>query len=229
MPAKTPGKTILIVDDDPTCRNLVRKILESAGYRVTEAEGVRAGLKQVQENRPDLIILDLNMPEHDGFTFLKFRAQNNLTAAIPVLVFSGNKDKASVERALALGANQFLGKPIVASQLLQKLRLLFYSKESVSYQFPPDQSPVLQAEINALTVGCSESQLKISGIAKFDPGSPLQIQNESYIRSTGTTLIGRVDNKRVEIEEDLYSQIVTLVGLTPEEKERFLAWQRNLR
>lgn len=229
MAAKSPGKTILIVDDDPSCRKLVRKILEGVGYQVLDAESVRDALNQIQTNHPDLVVLDLGMPEHDGFTFLKFRAQNTLTASIPVLVFSLTKDDNTVERALAMGANQFLGKPIVASQLLQKLKFLLYSQETSSYQFPADQAPVVQAEINALVVACSEGQLKVSGVAKLDPGSPLRIQSESYLRAGGTLLIGRVDNKRVEIEQDLYSQVVSIIGLSPEEKERFLDWQRSLR
>jgi len=225
---KLHGKKILIIDDDDSLRLLLRRILESAGCVVDEAENVRLALNKVQAQLPDLIILDLNMPEHDGFTLLKFRAQNLLMHGIPILVLSATADKTIINRALAMGANQFLEKPLKANLVLQKLQHLFYSQKHFTYQFPADQLPSVTAEMNALITEHAEGHLKISSVAKFERGKPLQIMLENYIQSGGSVLVGKVDNRKIETDEGLYGQVLTLVGLNKEEKERLREWQRSL-
>ncbi len=225
---KIPGKTILIIDDDTSLRMLSRKILETAGCIVEEAERVRDALYKIQTMLPDLIILDLNMPEHSGFIFLKARAQNVRMAGIPVIVLSGSNTQSTVEKALALGANQFLEKPLKANLLLQKIRALFYSQQHSSYHFPEKDIPTVTAEINALITGHADGLLRISSITKFDKGTHLKVKIETYQKTGGTVLNSRVENRRLDISEGLYSQVVSLVGLSQEEKEKMQEWELNL-
>ena len=221
------GKNILIIDDDASLRMLLRKILETAGCQVEEAESVRVALKKIDGTVPDLIVLDLSMPEHDGFVFLKVRAQHPQIKTTPVLVLSSSSQAPIVERALALGANQFVDKPLRANLVLQKIRQLFYSLEALSYQFPAGREPFATAEVKGTIEGFSENQIKISTPVKFKMGAPLQLKLIEFIKSGGCELVVRVDNRTAELDEGLYAQSLTFMGMTPDEKKALQAWGRT--
>ena len=76
----------LVIDDEEVARYLVRKTLASLGYRVREASDGAAGIESAREHRPDLIVLDLMMPDLDGFAVLEELKGDSLTAGIPVVV-----------------------------------------------------------------------------------------------------------------------------------------------
>ena len=108
---------ILIVDDEPDVRYLMRLIFESAGYQVTEARHGVAGLKSVKARQPDLVTTDVMMPMMDGLEFIERLRGDPQTAAIPILVVSGNAQ-------LATAANTRLGKPFDPQALLHAAALL---------------------------------------------------------------------------------------------------------
>ncbi|MCK5884656.1 MAG: response regulator, partial [Bacteriovoracaceae bacterium] len=82
------GKIALIIDDDPSVRALACKVVEGIGFEVMEASGVIEALRMIKERVPHLILLDLNMPEVKGVSFLKMAQQNSKLHYIPVVVFS---------------------------------------------------------------------------------------------------------------------------------------------
>ena len=108
---------ILIVDDEPDIRFMMRLIFEGAGYQVTEARNGLAGLKSVRARQPDLVTTDVMMPLMDGLEFIERLRSNPKTAAIPVLVVSGNSE-------LATAANARLRKPFTRRELLHAAALL---------------------------------------------------------------------------------------------------------
>jgi CheY-like chemotaxis protein len=108
---------ILIVDDEPDIRFMMRLILESAGHKVTDARHGAAGLKSVKSAPPDLVITDVMMPTMDGLEFIARLRSNPKTSAIPILVVSGNSEQATA-------ANARLGKPFLARELLGAAALL---------------------------------------------------------------------------------------------------------
>ena len=85
-----PSERILIVEDDASIRRLVRKFLTRKGYLVTEAENGRLGLEEMRTGQPHLVLLDLMMPEVDGWEVLRTRAREDALRAIPVVVVSAN-------------------------------------------------------------------------------------------------------------------------------------------
>jgi CheY-like chemotaxis protein len=108
---------ILIVDDEPDVRFMMRLILEGAGHQVTEARHGATGLKSVRARQPDLVTTDVMMPTMDGLEFIKRLRSDPETAAIPILVVSGNSE-------LATAANARLRKPFLARELLSAAALL---------------------------------------------------------------------------------------------------------
>jgi CheY-like chemotaxis protein len=108
---------ILIVDDEPDVRFMMRLIFEGAGHQVTEARNGATGLKSVKAMPPDLVITDVMMPAMDGLELIKRLRSNPETAAIPILVVSGNSE-------LATAANTRLSKPFLAGELLSAAALL---------------------------------------------------------------------------------------------------------
>lgn len=131
------GKAILIIDDAMDARLLARKILEGDGASVSEADTIDAGIAAVRAHLPHLIVVDLNLPGKTGFDFLDFRMGESLFRVIPTIVLSALKDKASVQNALSMGADDYILKPFRATLVLQKVRKAlrlgsFYKKQIVS-------------------------------------------------------------------------------------------------
>lgn len=103
---------VLVVDDDPTMRYLARATLEQEGCAVEDAAGGAAALSLLSGIQPDLILLDVIMPEIDGFTFCeKLRAMPDMQR-IPVLMMTGLEDTEAIRRAYHVGATDFITKPI---------------------------------------------------------------------------------------------------------------------
>ncbi|MEO1299176.1 MAG: ATP-binding protein, partial [Cyanobacteria bacterium J06636_16] len=118
---KAGPKTILVVDDEPYIRKLLRQELEAAGYQVREAEDGMAALKQVKIAPPDLIILDVMMPNINGFDLAAVLKNNPATMDIPTIVLSIIQDQ---ERGYRLGIDRYLNKPIDTEVLLRDIKTL---------------------------------------------------------------------------------------------------------
>ncbi len=118
-----PGPLVLIVDDDPGLRRYVRASLESEGYAVREAGSAEEGLAALEEESPDLILLDVMMPKIDGWEMLRLVQERHGVGAIPVIMFSGRVEEGADE-AVSRGAKAFVGKPFDAEQLVESTKQL---------------------------------------------------------------------------------------------------------
>ena len=121
--ATSPGRLrILVVDDDPNLRLLVNSALHREGYTVAEAEDGEQGLERVQSHRPDLILLDVNMPKMDGLAVLQQLRSRNETREIPVLMLTAQEGEATTRAAFDAGATDYLAKPFTVPQLSARVR-----------------------------------------------------------------------------------------------------------
>ena len=116
------GPLVLIVDDDPGLRAFVRAALELEGYSVREAGSAEEGLAALEEVSPALILLDVMMPQVDGWEMLRRVHEQHGAGAIPVLMFSGKVDERSLTDAASRGAQGFIGKPFDPSQLVESAK-----------------------------------------------------------------------------------------------------------
>lgn len=116
-----PPPVILLVEDEPTYRGILRKILEDADCRVSEAEDGLQALAALKIERPNLIFLDLMMPNLDGLETLKQIKTNPLLKPIPVVMLTGMSEKDIVRECIRQGAVDFVVKPSNRATLLQKI------------------------------------------------------------------------------------------------------------
>jgi len=103
-------KKILIVEDDKFLRELMSRKLREEGYEVLEAIDGDAGLKKMKKEKPDLVLLDLILPEIDGFEVLAAKKEDPEIAKIPVIILSNLGQREDVEKGLSLGAIDYLIK-----------------------------------------------------------------------------------------------------------------------
>jgi two-component system KDP operon response regulator KdpE len=113
--------TILVIDDEPQIRKFLRISLSSQGYKVLEAGTGTEGLNQAALNKPDLLVLDLGLPDMDGQDVL---AQFREWSAVPVLVLSVRASEGEKVRALDSGANDYVTKPFGIQEFLARIRAL---------------------------------------------------------------------------------------------------------
>jgi len=115
---------VLSVDDEPAVTGLVRLYLNAAGYEVMAAASAAEALHAIRERRPDLILLDVMLPDIDGFSFCELLRESKSTASIPVAMLTGWTTPASRELGKKLGARAYLNKPFTSRQLIERVRAL---------------------------------------------------------------------------------------------------------
>ena len=104
--------TILYIEDNCDNRLLVRRVLEAEGYRVIEAEDGLAGMDFVQSETPDLVLMDINLPELDGYEVTKRLKKSPAMAEVPVIAMTANVMKGDREKTIAAGCDGYIPKPI---------------------------------------------------------------------------------------------------------------------
>jgi excisionase family DNA binding protein len=118
------GPTVLIVDDDARLREYVRANLELEGYIVREAGSAEEGLQALDDEPPDLVLLDVMMPRVDGWEMLRRVQERHGVGTIPVLMFSGKVAEEQLADAQAAGVSGFIGKPFDPQQLIESAKQL---------------------------------------------------------------------------------------------------------
>jgi DNA-binding response OmpR family regulator len=114
---------VLIIDDDGLLRELTSRILARAGYETLEAGSGRTGIEFAKSQEPDLILLDLKLPDLDGFQVLSELRHFPATAAIPIIMMTASSDVRDEERAFQIGATAYFSKPFQPRQLLERIHV----------------------------------------------------------------------------------------------------------
>jgi len=113
--------TILYVEDNPENRLLVRRILMAEDFTVVEAESATIAVDYLKENRPDLILMDINMPEVDGYTLTARLRENSRLDGVPIIALTANVMRGDRERTLEAGCDGYIQKPIDVDLLPQQI------------------------------------------------------------------------------------------------------------
>lgn len=156
------GKSILYIEDNIDNRVLIRRILNSEGYEVIEAGSAAEGIGLLNSNKPDLILMDINMPDQDGYSLTTQIRRMPGFAETPIVALTANVMRGDRERSLEAGCDGYIQKPIDIDIFPQQIERYIQRKSSrftpsIDVSVPIQQTPVQQeatipAECNILVV-----------------------------------------------------------------------------
>lgn len=129
LPDPVPGR-ILIIDDDPLTLEAFSRYLEHRGFQVQVADNGEDGIKLCREQKPNIILMDASMPGLNGFETCALIKQEANLKDIPIIMVTGLEDEASVNKAFAAGAEEYITKPVNWPVLEQRLRLLLQHRKA---------------------------------------------------------------------------------------------------
>lgn len=112
---------ILYVEDNIANRLLVRRVLEASGYAVVEAESAQSAFESITTNTPDLILMDINMPDMDGYTLTRELKQMPAVKNVPIIALTANVMKGDRERTIEAGCDGYIQKPIDVDTLPEQI------------------------------------------------------------------------------------------------------------
>lgn len=141
---------ILVVDDEPQIRRIMRETLTAVGYEVDDARNGVEGLEKLREFHPDLVLLDINMPEMGGIEVCRLMRKDSAVAIIMLTVRKSEADKVA---ALDAGADDFVTKPFSTPELLARVR-------AALRRVPVTQSASTQLQFGALVIDFSTRSVK---------------------------------------------------------------------
>ncbi len=134
MNINIPGEQtqhILVVDDSEDMRDLLQRLLERAGYRVVLAEDGQASLTQAKLHHPDLVLMDLSLPDLDGWEAVKHLRKMPEFRTTPIIAVTAHVSPQEAERAIAAGCTTHIGKPFDMRVLLQEVARLLTDRSSM--------------------------------------------------------------------------------------------------
>jgi two-component system KDP operon response regulator KdpE len=151
---------ILVVDDEPAIRRLLRTSLSSQGFQVLEAADGKHALAEIERSQPDLVILDLGLPDISGLDLIRtVRAGGS---AIPILVLSSRADETGKVEALDLGADDYVTKPFGTGELFARVRAALRHRLQQQGEQPIFQSGNLSVDLVRRIVRVEGAEVKLS-------------------------------------------------------------------
>lgn len=123
---------ILIVDDSPLERRLLRGILEKSGYVVEEAESGRAAILSIERAVPDVVLLDIMMDQEDGIEVCRSLRENYSITELPILMVTSHSVESKLAESLEVGANDFISKPVYKAELLARVNTQLQIRRSTN-------------------------------------------------------------------------------------------------
>ena len=158
---------ILVVDDEPDIRNLVQEILEDEGFNVKVAENAIIARQSIKNTKPDLILLDIWMPDVDGITLLK-EWKNSFSQETPIIMMSGHGNVETAVEATRSGAYDFIEKPLSTAKLLLTIKHALETYSLKNENIKLNQITTLKLEPIGKSSIINELKSKILQIAKHD-------------------------------------------------------------
>lgn len=161
---------ILVVDDDPTQTLWSRHYLEEAGFEVAEAADGEGAIAAAKSGAPDLVLLDVMLPDMDGFQVCQVLKQDIGTREVPVLLATGLNDTCSVEKGYEAGATDFLSKPFSWALLVNRIKYLLRNDDlRRKLQEISDQQKVVNLALEQKVKERSRAEQKVREMALHDP------------------------------------------------------------
>ncbi|HZU86465.1 MAG TPA: response regulator [Anaerolineaceae bacterium] len=127
-------QTILCIEDNPDNSLLIKRVIESLGYKYFGAPDGITGISMAEEMKPDLILLDINLPDIDGYEVAERlrTSSESWLALVPIIAVTANALKGDAEKALAAGCDVYMSKPINIHELWERVEAILGSSENIS-------------------------------------------------------------------------------------------------
>jgi two-component system, OmpR family, KDP operon response regulator KdpE len=151
--------TVLVVDDEPPILRFLRTSLTAAGHRVVTAGDATEALKAMDSEKPDMVILDLGLPDRSGFEVITAIRQHS---AVPIIVLSARSDEKSKVQALDLGADDYLSKPFGMAELTARIRAALRHRYQAQGELPAFVSGDLTIDLVRRRVSRAGQEIKLS-------------------------------------------------------------------
>jgi two-component system, OmpR family, KDP operon response regulator KdpE len=151
---------ILVVDDEPAIRRFLRTSLTAQGYQIAEAENGQAALAALRRSGIDLLVLDLGLPDIDGFEVIRRLRESG--SSVPIIVLSSRTDEAGKVEALDLGADDYVTKPFGVEELLARIRAALRHKLQQQGERPVFRSGDLSVDLVRRIVTVRGEEIKLS-------------------------------------------------------------------
>ncbi|MGI2904507.1 PAS domain S-box protein [Tolypothrix sp. VBCCA 56010] len=185
-------KTILVVDDDLNIRELLRQQLENEGYNVREAKDGVDAIHQIKTARPDLILLDVMMPQINGFDVAAVLKNDPQTADIPIIILSIIENK---ERGYHIGIDRYLTKPINTEKLLNEIGSLLSQGTS--------SKKVLVVDKNASTLKTISDVLQTQGYSVIEASDPQECVHKALSTKPDMIIIDSIFSQEADLVKAL--------------------------
>lgn len=153
--------TVLIIEDEKEIRRFLRTALEDESLRVFDAETLQRGLIEAATRKPDLVILDLGLPDGDGIDFIRDFRQWSQT---PIIVLSARSDEQAKIAALDAGADDFLSKPFGIGELQARLRVALRRHASIVQPDPVYQFSAITVDLSSRRITRGEEEIHLTPI-----------------------------------------------------------------
>ncbi|MBZ9809743.1 response regulator transcription factor [Mesorhizobium sp. BR1-1-9] len=151
---------ILVVDDEPPIRKLLRVGLASQGYAVSEAPNAKAAIELMVQEKPDLVLLDLGLPGMSGHELLRKWRDDGFD--MPVVILSSRTDEAGIVGALELGADDYITKPFGMNELVARIRVALRHRFQQQGERPVFQTGDLSVDLVKRIVKVGGKEVKLS-------------------------------------------------------------------
>jgi two-component system KDP operon response regulator KdpE len=156
----TVATKILVVDDEVPIRKLLRVGLGSQGYGILEAGNAKAAIEQIKMGAPDLVVLDLGLPDISGHDLLASWRSEGMT--LPVVILSSRTDEAGIVKALDLGADDYLTKPFGMNELIARIRVALRHRLQEHGETPVFKSGDLTVDLIKRIVKIADKEIKLT-------------------------------------------------------------------
>jgi DNA-binding response OmpR family regulator len=159
------ARTLLVVEDEPTLRETLAEALEAEGYRIVTASDGREALNRFRAERPDLVLLDLMLPELSGIEVCRIIRQES---GVPIVMLTAKDSELDKVVGLELGADDYVTKPFSLRELSARLRALFRRSETQAAEAPP------------AVVDLGRVQVDLAGHRLLRDGEPLPLKPKAF-------------------------------------------------
>lgn len=220
---KKVSKEILIIDDDIDTQNFLKKILETAGFRCSQALNVSEGLNLLTEVAPHLVLLDFKLQEDDGFKIIREMRSLSAFKQTPIVMMSATQTKKLIMRSIEAGANEFMAKPLQPHLLLQRIKKLLKD-----YELPILNLP-LGHKVRAKSVGelikINEMGVILQSTIKLAKPARLEVESD-FLKSLGASpCLTEISTEAVVANPGIYRNEVRFRGMDEKTAKKI----RNIR